>query len=258
MAGSIRRLEPMMAASRRIGAGVAVALGVLALAVPAIAQLGPTGTRAYGLARSAQDSSSDAQAEGEATRKEIQEAVKGNRTTESLASIQEQADGALQALVSYRRQALTAADEAFKLLTEAGRATPSDTIRREVIEEKALLAAHEASVMAARARAEAERLRALAAEGRALLAAAPPAPPPAPPPPAPGREVEVPNLVGARLDAATRDLAALGLKLGATTGPRDGFVVKQVPAAGARVPRQAAVSVTLSTSAAGVTTPAPR
>jgi hypothetical protein len=230
----------------------------LAVGAPATAQLGANGTRAYALARSAQDTSSDAQAEGEATRKELQEAAARNRTTESLARLQEEADGALQALLGFRRQALVAADEAFKLLTEAGRAPASDTIRREVIEEKALLAAHEASVMAARARAEAERLRALAAEGRALLAAAPPAAPAAPPPPVPGREVEVPNLVGARLDAATRDLAALGLKLGATTGPRDGFVVKQVPAAGARVPRQAAVSVTLSTSAAGVTTPPPR
>ncbi|MGH7322162.1 MAG: PASTA domain-containing protein, partial [Candidatus Rokuibacteriota bacterium] len=63
----------------------------------------------------------------------------------------------------------------------------------------------------------------------------------------------VPNLVGARLDAATRDLAAVGLRLGATAGPGEGFVVKQVPEAGTPVPRETAVSVTLSATAASVT-----
>jgi hypothetical protein len=223
------------------------------------AELGSDGTRAYGLARSAEESATEAHAEGEAIRKELLEAAARTPAAEALRPLQEQADGAFQALVGYRRQTLTTADEAFKLLTEAGRVPATDPIRREVLEQKALLAAYEASVMAARARAETERLRALAAEGRASLAAAVPVAPAAPAtPPAPGREVVVPNLVGARLDAAARDLAAVGLKLGATTGPRDGFVVKQAPPAGARVPRQAAVSVTLSTTAAGVTTPAPR
>ena len=68
----------------------------------------------------------------------------------------------------------------------------------------------------------------------------------------------MPNLVGARLDAAAQELAAAGLRLGPTAGPREGFVVKQTPPAGARVPRQAAVSLTLSATAAGVTVLPPR
>jgi beta-lactam-binding protein with PASTA domain len=68
-------------------------------------------------------------------------------------------------------------------------------------------------------------------------------------------EVAVPNLVGARLEAARRDLAEAGLRLGQVTGPADGFVVKQTPEAGASVPRDASVHVTLSATAAGVTVP---
>jgi hypothetical protein len=110
-------------------------------------------------------------------------------------------------------------------------------------------------VRRARARAEAERLRALAAEARVALAAGRAAR--ATPPVAEGRrapqagEVLVPNLVGARLAAATQDLAAAGLRLGATTGPADGYVIKQDPEAGAAAPRATPVAVTLSATAAG-------
>ena len=116
--------------------------------------------------------------------------------------------------------------------------------------------------MAARARAEAERLRAIHAEARLALGsrggpAGGPAPAPRPVESA-SRQVTVPNLVGARLEAATRDLKAAGLRLGRTTGSRDGFVVKQSPEAGSQIARQAAVEVTLSATAATTTAPPPR
>ncbi|HSD28322.1 MAG TPA: PASTA domain-containing protein [Vicinamibacteria bacterium] len=229
----------------------ALALAAASLAAtPAVAAVGQDGTRAYAMAREADDAAAEAQAEGEAVLKQFTALTGAARDREAVRPFQEAAEAGARALGGYRKLAQASADEAFKLLAEAGRAPESDAIRREVIEQKALLAAHEAAVMAARARAEAERLRAVAAEARAQLATAPPPPPPARP--APGREVEVPNLIGLRLADVARDLAALGLRLGATTGPRDGFVVKQAPAPGARVARQAAVSVTLSATAAGV------
>jgi PASTA domain len=174
----------------------------------------------------------------------------------------------------------------------AAQAKP-DPLRREAFEQQALLSAHEAAVAAARARAEAERLRALVAETRVVLAGEgsgtagsrsgrPAVARPVatertgPGSPAPGgrggesgqagaqatgtgtrsggaAEVEVPNVVGARLDAASRDLAAAGLRLGASAGPRDGFIVKQAPEAGVRVAPQTPVSVTLSATAATTT-----
>ena len=45
-----------------------------------------------------------------------------------------------------------------------------DLVRRDTLEQHALLAAHEAAVMAARARAEAERLRAILAEAKLATA----------------------------------------------------------------------------------------
>jgi hypothetical protein len=233
-------------------------LGVVLLVLPAVAQLGPDGTNAHVMARAADDTAAEAHAEGADLLKQL-ETLKAERgEVEGLPALQEQAAQALEALARYRKLAQASASETFKLLADLGRSPAPDAIRREVVEQRALLAAHEAAVMAARARAEAERLRALAAEARALTAAAPAPGPAATPARPPGREVEVPNLVGARLDAAARDLALLGLRLGTTTGPRDGFVVKQVPAAGSRVARQSAVSVTLSATAAGVTTSPPR
>ena len=65
----------------------------------------------------------------------------------------------------------------------------------------------------------------------------------------------VPNLIGARLDAAVRDLETAGLRLGPVAGPRDGYIVKQVPEAGGAAPRQSAVSVTLSATAATIAPP---
>ena len=46
----------------------------------------------------------------------------------------------------------------------------ADLVRRDTLEQHALLAAHEAAVMAARTRTEAERLRAILAEARLATA----------------------------------------------------------------------------------------
>jgi len=245
-------------------------LAVVSVAAPALAQddrrLGPDGVRALQMARTADDAALGARNEGEALLVEVQRLDATGPEEERLAALQAEAKSAHQALLGYRRLAQMSATEALQLLADASRrpAGQSDPVRRDVVEQRALLAAHEAAVMAARARTETERLRALHAEVRALLAARrPPERPPAgvpaagPPPRAPAAgEVTVPNLVGARLDAATRDLAEAGLALGETTGPREGFVVKQRPEAGASVPRQTAIGVTLSATAAGVTVPA--
>jgi hypothetical protein len=240
---------------KRVAAGLAAAAALAWAAGPAPAQLGSDGTRAHALARSADDGAAEADAEGAAAQKQLQALTADARETDALRALREDAATAARALAGYRRLAQESAAEAFRLLVGLGKG--GDSVRREVVEQQALLAAHEASVMAARARTEAERLRALVAETRVFLAAQETAARAAPAP-VPAGQVEVPNLVGARLDAATRDLQVAGLRLGAVAGPRDGFVVKQEPAAGARVGRQAAVGVTLSGTAAGVTPVPPR
>jgi hypothetical protein len=219
--------------------------------------MGDEGTRALGLARSADDGAAEAEAEGAAVAKQLEALVSGARESDELRARREDAAAALRALAGYRRLAQESAGEVFRLLAGLAKAPAPEAARREVVEQAALLAAHEAALMTARARTEAERLRAMVAETRALLAAKDAAAR-ATPPPVPAGQVEVPNLVGARLDGATRDLQSAGLRLGAVAGPREGFVVKQEPPAGARVARQAAVGVTLSATAAGVTPAAPR
>jgi hypothetical protein len=193
------------------------------------------------------------------------------RSPDALKPLLEQAETAAEALEGFRKLAQSSADQAVEQLADLARTRP-DAVRREQLEQRALLHAYEAAVMAARARSQAERLRAILAEGRVALAGgtAPatgeraaatgsrPAAPPAPAPATAANEVEVPNVVGARLDEATRDLMTAGLRVGAATGPRDGFVVKQTPAAGARVARQSGVALTLSTTAVGVTPLTPR
>jgi hypothetical protein len=241
------------------------------LALPAAAQpagprpgLSQAGTRAYDLARSADDEADLAHQEGEATMGRLRaraEAAPG-ATPEGVKATLAAAEAGFRALAGYRRQTQVSATETLTVLAEVARlaaAPKPDPIRREVLEQRALLSAHEAAVMAARTRIEAERLRAVLAEARAGgegWGAAPA-----------GRDasasartaagaeggIAVPNLVGARLEAATRDLAAAGLRLGATEGPRDGFVVKQSPEAGTQVAREAAVTLILSGSAATVT-----
>jgi len=248
-------------------------LAGLAIAAPARAQLGPNGTRAYDMARGADDAARAAQDEGVETLTQLHALKAGSRDADALKALQEQAEAAAEALAGYRKQVQASADETFERLAEVARGPREDPARREQLEQRALLAAYEAAVMAARARSQAERLRALHADARALLAGSAGAPggmaarspsrpaPPAEPAPAAGaagQEALVPNLVGARLDAAAQELAAAGLRLGPTAGPREGFVVKQTPPAGARVPRQAAVSLTLSATAAGVTVLPPR
>jgi hypothetical protein len=244
-----------------------VALGlVLAVAAPLHAQIGPSGVKAYEIAREADDAARLAHDEGRETLGQLQALKPPFRNPDGLKPLLEQAEAATEALAGYRKLAESSADRVIEQLAEMARTRP-DAARREQVEQRALLDAYEAAVMAARARSQAERLRALLAEGRVVLAGTPPPAtgeraPAAPARPAPGplaaNEVEVPNVVGARLDEATRDLATAGLRLGAATGPREGFVVKQTPAAGTRVARQSAVALTLSATAVGVTPLPPR
>ena len=260
------------------------------------ASLSINGTRAYEMARAADTGAGDALAEGERVLAQVTELAGGDRPREALKPLLAEARDAHEALVGYRRQAQTNATEALQTLTQAVRVAAQakpDPLRREVLEQQALLSAHEAAVAAARARTEAERLRALVAETRVVLAGegggtagdgsgrpggarSVPTARPSPGSPTPsGRgaesgqagaaatgagtrsvgagEVEVPNLVGARFDVASRDLAAAGLRLGGSVGPRDGFIVKQAPEAGVRVAPQTAVSVILSATAATIT-----
>src|SRR5262249_59874186 len=117
-----------------------------------------------------------------------------------------------------------------------------DLVRRDTLEQHALLAAHEAAVMSARARAEAERLRAILAEARLATAegggvrrgargAAPVASGSGEAASgAPRREdVIVPNLIGARLDAAGRGLGAARRRLGPGRRPAAGGLLKPAP-----------------------------
>jgi hypothetical protein len=245
---------------RGAAAGVVAALGLVAAVAYAQGLLSADGTRAYQMARTADDAAVTARDEGDRHLAQVERLAADNpRLTEALEPIRVEAAAARQALDGYRQQAQASASEAMGLLADLARGTgpaagtSRDPTRRDVVQQRALLAAHEAAVMAARARAEAERLRALAAEARVALAAGRAAPAAAERPrvPPPG-EVVVPNLVGARLAAATRELAGAGLRLGATTGPADGFVVKQEPEAGAAARRDTTVAVTLSATAAGV------
>jgi hypothetical protein len=249
-------------------------LAVLAVAGPVHAQFGPNGVKAYDMARGADDAARLAHDEGRETLAQLQALKPPPRNPDGLKLLAEQAQAAAEALDAFRKLTQDSADRVVEQLAEISRTRP-EPARREQVEQRALLDAYEAAVMAARARSQAERLRALLAEGRVVVAGGPTPPaagerapgagarPAAPPPPAApataGSDVEVPNVVGARLEEATRDLTAAGLRLGGTTGPREGFIVKQTPAAGTRAARQSAVTLTLSTTAVGVTpVPPPR
>jgi hypothetical protein len=255
---------------------LAVALVLLVLlAVPGAlhAQFGPNGVKAYDMARAADDAARLAHDEGRETLAQLQALKPPARNPEGLKLLAEQAQAAAEALDAFRKLTQDSADKVVEQLAELSRTRP-EAARREQVEQRALLDAYEAAVMAARARSQAERLRALLAEGRVVVAggpvpsasdrtpaaaARPAGPPAATAPVTAGSDVEVPNVVGARLDEATRDLTTAGLRIGATAGPREGFIVKQTPAAGTRVARQSAVTLTLSTTAVGVTpVPPPR
>lgn len=230
------------------------------------APLTETGRRAYETAQKADDAAAAALEEGERSLGRVRAlAPAGEAPPEPLRALLEEADAAHQALIGLRRLAQASATDALRLVAEVSRlpAVPAlDVLRRDTLEQHALLAAHEAAVMAARARAEAERLRAIVAEaGLATARGAvgaregrPAGGSPASASPG-GREAVVPNLVGARLDAAVRDLHAAGLRLGAVAGPREGFVVLQVPEGGASAPSGSSVSLTLSATAATVAPP---
>jgi hypothetical protein len=257
---------PAGRARRAAGALVLAGLGLTAGAASlGAAPLTETGRRAYETARTADDRATEALEEGEKTAGRIKGLVPAREPPpETLKPFLDEGEAARQALASYRRLAQGHATDALRLLADVTKmpAVPApDLVRRDTLEQHALLSAHEAAVMAARARAETERLRAILAEARLATGdggggrgSARDASGSTPPPVRPG-ETTVPNLIGARLDAAKGDLEAAGLRLGATTGPSEGFVVKQSPEAGAVASRQTAVSLTLSATAATIAPP---
>ena len=244
---------------------IVLALGALPLRA---APLTETGRRAYDAAQKADDDAAAAFEEGDKTLILLKAlAPERDAVPPSLKPFLDGGDAARQALQGYRRLTQASATDALALLAEVSKlpTVPApDLVRRDTLEQHALLSAHEAAVMAARARTEAERLRAILAEARLATAEAGNAARAARGTPASGGTAEpspgtarrgdaiVPNLIGARLDAAVRDLEAAGLRLGPVTGPRDGFIVKQSPDAGAGAPRQSAVTVTLSGTAATI------
>jgi hypothetical protein len=264
----------MIASARCTPAFLATCVAV-ALATPPVqaAPLTETGRRAYESARTAEDGVNAAFDEGEKTAARLRAlAPERDAVPEALKPFLGEGDAAVQALTGYRRLALASASDALRLLadvTKLPNAPAPDVVRRDTLEQHALLAAHEAQVMAARARAETERLRAILAEARLAVAeggspsrspreaAASRGSGASPSGEARGGEAVVPNLIGTRLEAAVRDLEAAGLKLGPITGPREGHVVKQSPDSGTTVARQSAVSLTLSATAATIT-PAPQ
>jgi hypothetical protein len=262
--------EPAGRLPRLLLAGLALAVGA---SPAAAAPLTETGRRAYETARKADDGAAAALEEGEKTVALIKAlAPERDAVPEPLKPFLEEGEAAHQALGGYRRLAQASSTDALALLadvTKLPNVPAPDLVRRDTLEQHALLAAHEASVMAARARAEAERLRAILAEARLATvesggagrgargaSGAPGGRGGADLPPGSRRgETVVPNLIGARLDAAVRDLGAAGLRLGPVTGPRDGYIVKQSPEGGDGAPRQSAVSVTLSGTAATIAPP---
>jgi hypothetical protein len=254
--------------SAALAVGLALALGAARLSA---APLTEAGRRAYERAQKADDEAAAALEEGSKTLALIKAlAPEREAVPPVLKPFLDEGDGARLALDGYRKLAQASSTDALALLGQVSKMptvpTP-DLVRRDTLEQHALLAAHEASVMSARARAEAERLRAILAEARlatveggggargARGAPATGGSGPAPPSAGARRDAIVPNLVGARLDAAVRDLEAAGLRLGPVTGPRDGFIVKQSPDAGEGAPRQSVVSVTLSGTAATIAPP---
>ena len=138
------------------------------------APLTETGRRAYETARNADDGAAAALEEGEKTVALIK-ALAPEREVASpvLKPFLDEGEAAHQALGGYRRLAQASSTDALRLLADVTKlpVVPApDLVRRDTLEQHALLAAHEAAVMAARTRAEAERLRAILAEARLATA----------------------------------------------------------------------------------------
>lgn len=256
--------------SNRLLASLALSL---VLGVPPLfaAPLTETGRRAYEAAQNADDGAAAALEEGEKT-VALLKALTPERgaVPPGLKPFLDEGEAAHKALDGYRRLTQASSTDTLRLLADVAKipvVPVTDLVRRDTLEQHALLAAHEAAVMAARTRTEAERLRAILAEARLATAdgggvarpgrSAPTVRGSAETTPDGSRrgDAVVPNLIGARLDEAVRDLEAVGLRLGPVAGPRDGYIVKQVPDAGGAAPRQSAVSVTLSATAATIAPP---
>ncbi len=239
------------------------------------APLTETGRRAYETARNADDGAAAALEEGEKTVALIKAlAPEREEASPALKPFLDEGEAAHQALGGYRRLAQASSTDALRLLADVTKlpVVPApDLVRRDTLEQHALLAAHEAAVMAARTRvgggaAPGDPGRGAAGHGRGRRRRARGAERLGRPgwpgergdhtPDSSRRgDAVVPNLIGARLDAAVRDLETAGLRLGPVAGPRDGYIVKQVPEAGGGAPRQSAVSVTLSATAATIAPP---
>ena len=134
------------------------------------APLTETGRRAFEAARVADDAATAAVDEGEKTAGRIKAlAPEREQVPEALKPFLEESEAARQALLSYRRLCQASSTDALRLLADVAKLPVSpapDLVRRDTLEQHALLAAHEATVMAARARVETERLRAILAEAR--------------------------------------------------------------------------------------------
>src|SRR5262249_75246 len=138
------------------------------------APLTETGRRAYETARKADDEATAASEEGVKTLALIKAlAPEREAMPPALKPFLDAGEAANQALDGYRRLTQASSTNALGLLADVSKIptvpTP-DLVRRDTLEQHALLAAHEAAVMSARARAEAERLRAILAEARLATA----------------------------------------------------------------------------------------
>ena len=216
--------------------GLLLALGMTRVAA---APLTEAGRRYYETAQKGDDEAAATAEEGAKTLALIKAlAPEREAVRPILKPFLEEGDAARQALDGYRKLAQGSSTDALAVLADVSKMptvpTP-DLVRRDTLEQHALLAAREASVMSARARAQAERLRAILAEARLAMTeggqggvrgarAVPPSggsgatAATSGGSPRRGGDAIVPNLIGARLDAAVRDLEAAGVPL--TGGPR--------------------------------------
>ena len=134
-------------------AGMALVLGATWVQA---APLTETGRRAYETARNADDGAAAALEEGEKTVALIKAlAPEREEASPALKPFLDEGEAAHQALGGYRRLAQASSTDALRLLADVTKlpVVPApDLVRRDTLEQHALLAAHEAAVMAARTR----------------------------------------------------------------------------------------------------------
>ena len=144
----VRPVTPGRPRGCRVGVLAGLALALAATAAGA-APLGETGRQAYDTARSVDDSAAAALEEGEKTAAQLKALVPERETVPPvLKPYLEQGEAAHQALVGYRRLAQASSTEALRLLADVSKlpVVPApDLVRRDTLEQHALLAAHEAA-----------------------------------------------------------------------------------------------------------------